>query len=251
MNGSLAGRRVVVTRPVGQAQELVSRLGESGAQVIELPLTQIVPIDQSPQMDAALDQIAGYEIIVVTSANGAVCLADRLEARALTLNPSTTVVAVGQATAGALIGRGIRVDRLPRRATGEAIVAELAAKDLSGVRILLPRAREGRPELPAGLRRAGATVDDIAFYETARQPVEPGAVAAIRTATDIVFTAPSGVEAFAAVGGPGVATGVRIVTIGPTTSAAARQAGLTVAAESSEQSVDGVMAALIQAAIAG
>jgi uroporphyrinogen III methyltransferase/synthase len=245
MSRPLAGRRVVVTRPAGQARELVQRLTALGAQVVELPLTRIETLVETAQIDAALNRIAAYDIIVVTSANGADCFADRLVASGTEPDERTTIIAVGAATAAALRGRGVRVDRIPQRATGEAIVAELAHADLTGVRILLPRAREGRPELPAGLSRAGAIVDDVAFYDTVRCPVAPEAVQAALAADDIVLTAPSGVEAFAALVGDARNSRLRIVTIGPTTSAAVRDLGLTVSVESAEQSSDGLIAAIV------
>ena len=77
MSRPLAGRRVVVTRPAGQARELVQRLTALGAHVVELPLTRIEPVVEPAQIDAALAQIAAYDIIVVTSVNGAECFSDR------------------------------------------------------------------------------------------------------------------------------------------------------------------------------
>ncbi len=244
MSRPLAGRRVVVTRPVGQSRELVDRLTALGAEVVELPLTMVVPIAASAQIDQALDGITTYGVIVVTSANGAACFAEQLVARGVAPAQATTVVAVGAATAATLRAHGLVVDRIPQRATGRAIVAELADVDLVGVRILLPRALVGRPELPAGLRDAGALVDDIPFYETVRSSVSPEAVAETLGADDIVLTAPSGVEAFTELVGREAAAALRIVTIGPTTSEAARRAGLAVAAESAEQSVEGLIAAI-------
>ncbi len=244
MSRPLTGRRVVVTRPATQARELVDRLTALGADVVALPLTRIVPIIEDAQIDEALGQITTYDIIVVTSVNGADCFADRLAAGGTAPAATTTIIAVGAATAAALQGRGIAVNRIPQRATGEAIVAELADGDLAGMRILLPRAREGRPELPAGLRRAGAIVDDVAFYDTVRCAVEPAAVEAALAAHDIVLTAPSGVDAFAALVGQRPLT-IRLVTIGPTTSVAARNRGLTVSAESLEQSAAGLIAAIL------
>lgn len=240
----LTGRRVVVTRPASQARELVDRLTALGAQVVELPLTRIVPITESAQIDDALGRLDDYQVIVVTSVNGAECFVDRLAERGAMPNRATTIVAVGTVTADALRRRSIAVDRIPAQATGEAIVAELAQHDLRGVRILLARARAGRPELPEGLRRAGAIVDDVALYDTVRAAVEPEAVAAALDAHDIVLTAPSGAEALVDLVGQGRDVGLRIVTIGPTTSATARRLGLTVASESTEQSVDGLIAAI-------
>ncbi len=243
MTRPLAGRRVVVTRPVGQAQELVEGVAALGAQVVELPVTAILPIAGSAEIDAALGRLADYQVIVVTSANGATCFAERLVSSGVAPAARTTIVAVGDATAAALGRHGITVHLRPRVATGAAIVAELAARDLVGTWILLPRARAGRPELPAGLREAGAIVDDVAFYETVRSPVTAEAVEAARRSHDVVLTAPSNVEAYIEVLGPDAAV-LRVVTIGPTTSAAVRRAGLTVAAESTEQSVAGLLGAI-------
>jgi uroporphyrinogen III methyltransferase/synthase len=240
----LAGRRVVVTRPVGQSRELVDRLTALGAEAVELPLTMVVPIAEGAQIDQALEGIATYGVIVVTSANGAACFVEQLAARGVAPAQATTLVAVGAATAATLRAHGLVVDRIPQRATGGAIVAELADVNLVGVRILLPRALVGRPELPAGLRRAGAVVDDVPFYETVRSAVTPEALTEALAADDIVLTAPSGVDAFTELVGCEAAAALRIVTIGPTTSEAARHAGLTVSAESAEQSVDGLIAAI-------
>lgn len=242
MSRPLTGRRVVVTRPLGQSRELVDRLRTLGADVVELPLTRVVPIEQSVEIDHALDLIAEYDVIVVTSVNGADCLADRMAARGVA-PASAILVAVGAATADALAAHGLVVDRIPQQATGAALVADLADVELDGARVLLPRALVGRPELPAGLRRAGAIVDDVPFYETVRSAVTPAAVAAALAADDIVLTAPSGVAAYVELTWD-VRHGPRVVTIGPTTSGAARGAGLTVSAESAEQSVDGLVAAI-------
>jgi uroporphyrinogen III methyltransferase / synthase len=244
MSTLLTGRRVVVTRPVDQAAELVERLRALGAEVVELPLTRIVPIGHSDEIEAALGRLDQYDIVVVTSANGAVCLADRLDAARATVSTGTRVVAVGEATATALRARGIHVDDLPAQATGAAIVAALTAGAVAGMRVLLPRARAGRPELPDGLRRAGVHVDDVAFYDTVGCDVDPAAVAAALKCTDLILTAPSGAERLAALVSDPPSLQPRIVTIGPTTSAAARALGFVVAAESADQSVSGLVNAL-------
>jgi len=150
-------------------------------------------------------------------------------------------------TAGRLRERDLRVDRVPSQATGAAIAAELTAEGLAGAGVLLLRARAGRPELPAALRSAGATVDDVALYDTVRVQPTPAAVAGVLASDLVVLTAPSAVESLAeALGGEGVA-GVSVVSIGPTTTAAARAAGFTVVAESTAQSVDGLVDAVLRA----
>ena len=247
MSASLAGRRVVVTRPAEQARALVERLAKLGAEVVAVPLIEIVPVATSREIDAALGSLDRYDVIVVTSANGADCLADRLGDHALALPAGALALAVGEATAARMAAHGLRVDRVPRQATGAAIVATLTADGIAGARVLLPRARDGRPELPAGLRAAGAIVDDVAFYDTVACTPAPHAVERALDADLIVLTAPSAVEVLAGCIGSGPSGAVRVASIGPSTSAAARRAGFTVLAEARDQSVDGLVAAVVDA----
>ena len=247
MTRPLRGRRIVVTRPERQAAGLVERLSVLGADVASVPLIRIVAIDDDPRIDAALDRLAEYAMVIVTSANAADCLVDTLRRRGLELPPAVSVVAIGGATTARLGEYRIRADIVPLRATGADILASLADHPIAGTRVLLPRAREGRPELPRGLRAAGALVDDIAFYDTA--PVVPGedGVAAIIEADAVVVTSPSAVNALVSAIRGHAARSIRVVTIGPTTSDAATRHGLVVSAEAADQSVDGLAEALVRA----
>ena len=237
MSSPLQGRKVVVTRPAAQARVLIDELAALGAGVVEAPLTRIVPVDPPPVLDTV-----GYAYVIVTSANGARCFIRALQRSGAVIASETTVVAVGDRTARELADGGVRVDVVPDRATGAGIVAALADRDLTGARVLLPRAREGRPELPAGLRAAGAVVDDLALYDTVAVSLTATQRDAARSADDVILTAPSAVAVFVAEVGRD--TELRLVTIGPTTSQAVRDAGLVVAVEAEEQSVDGLISAV-------
>jgi uroporphyrinogen-III synthase len=98
--------------------------------------------------------------------------------------------------------------------------------------VLLPRPAEGRPELLAGLVAAGADVTAVEAYRTL-----PAAPEAIRPLADwiaagqvdaVAFASPSAVKAVTAGLGERAALLSRVViaAIGPTTSAALREAGL-------------------------
>src|SRR5205807_2474818 len=66
----LFGKRVLVTRPRGQAGDMVRRLEQLGAAVSVLPAVEIrEPADWSP-VDRALADLARFRWVVFTSANG-------------------------------------------------------------------------------------------------------------------------------------------------------------------------------------
>jgi uroporphyrinogen-III synthase len=105
--------RVIVTRPRAQAEPLAAALRERGFEPVLCPLIETVPIDDGPV------EVAGYDWVVVTSANGA----EQLARRHLGYLPR--IAAVGAATAQALADYGIAADFVPRDASQAGLVAEL------------------------------------------------------------------------------------------------------------------------------
>jgi uroporphyrinogen-III synthase len=243
MTAALQNLVVVVTRPQNQSADLVAALRELGATVHALPLIATEPLATTPEIAGAVAGLAGYDIVILTSAMGADCFADRLAEAGARVAPTTSVVAIGAATARALADRGIASRRVSDEATGAAIVAAMRS-ELPGRRVLLPRARRGRPELPAGLRTAGADVDDVAFYDTIDVVPDDTAVAAAFPADVVVFTAPSAVRNGCACIGAERLRASRLVAIGPTTTGAIHDVGLSVAAEADSQTVAGLVRAV-------
>jgi uroporphyrinogen III methyltransferase/synthase len=247
----LAGRTVVVTRARPQASELSARLRVLGADVVELPAIRIAPVPGGAAIDAACAAIGDYRLIVLTSVNGVDALFDRMAERGLdarAIDAACAVAAIGPATAARLAERGIRADVVPERFVAEALLEALADRPLAGVRVLVARAREARPELVDGLRARGAAVDEVALYDTLAEPAGRRELDAALGADYLTFTASSTVRAFVGLLGPGDRgrlDGPRTVSIGPITSATLREEGLRVDAEASEHTVPGLVAALL------
>ena len=247
--GPLFGRRVVVTRARAQAGALSERLRGLGAEVIELPTIRIRPL-ADPLIDAACGDIGRYRMLVLTSVNGVDCLFERLaevgrDARAL--DPACEVVAIGPATAERLAARGLRADLVPERYVAEGILDALGDRELAGVPVLVARAAEARPELVAGLRARGAEVAEVAVYATEVEDPPRGRVEAALAADVITFTASSTVRNFAGLLTPLEIDqlAARVVTIGPITSATAREAGFAVAAEANPHTIPALVEAVI------
>jgi uroporphyrinogen III methyltransferase / synthase len=247
----LAGRRIVVTRARAQASELRDRLETLGAEVIELPVIRIVPVGSSPEIAAALDGLADYDYVVLTSPNGARCLFERLAERGLdarAFESATRIVAIGPGTADALADGGIRADVVPERFIAEGILDALTGEELSGRRVLVARAREARDTLIDGLRERDASVDVVALYDTVTETPTSEQVAAALSADTITFTASSTVTSFMALlrdEDRAKLSDLRVVSIGPVTSATVRAAGLEVHAEATEHTIPGLVAALL------
>ena len=244
----LLGRSVVVTRARAQASGLAARLRALGAEVIEAPAIRIVPRD-GPDLDRALDEIGRYALVCLTSPNGVRLLAAGLtrggrDARALA---GATIAAIGPGTARELLDFGIRADVVPERSVAEALVEALEPVPVEGRRVLVARAAEARDVLPDALRERGAQVDVVELYDTVPEELSEDRLQAVARADYVTFTSSSTVRFFmSAVGGNGVGTGARIVSIGPVTSATAREHGLEVHVEAERHDVDGLVEALVR-----
>jgi uroporphyrinogen III methyltransferase/synthase len=260
----LHGKRVAVTRARAQASGLAATLRDLGAEVVELPTIRIEPRIESDEVRRAVERIGEYELICVTSPNGARLLFEALDAAGLDARAlggtekqqagggttggrdGTTVAAIGPGTARALREHGIRADIVPERFVAEALVEALAEVEVSGKRVLVARAAEARDVLPDALRERGAEVDVVSLYETVREEPSAKAIEDAQDADYLTFTSSSTVRNLTEALGDRFPTSARIISIGPVTSDAARDAGLAVHVEATRHDIDGLVAALLQ-----
>lgn len=250
MSGPLAGRRVLVTRRLEQAQGLTSRLREAGAEVVELPLIETAPPEDSAPLDAALARLHRYDWLAFASANAVRAVADRLAALGLadaSVGQGTAVASVGAATSAAFreaFPRGSVSLEPAAEFRAEALLAAFRSRGVNGERFLLPVSDRGRETLAHGLREAGGQVDSVVAYRTRPAPDLPERLSGIlKSGLDIaVFASPSAVEAFVAAAGK--AKPVAAAVIGPVTEAAALAAGLEVRVVAEVSSAEGLFFAL-------
>jgi uroporphyrinogen-III synthase len=127
--------------------------------------------------------------------------------------------------------------------------ALVAAREVAGQRVLVPRAEDGREEAIAILREAGAQVEAIAAYRTVTASADDPALAhglgLLRrgeVAVCAVF-APSQVAALDALVGVRAIT-ARFAAIGETTAAALRAAGATAVAVAGAPTPEGLAKAV-------
>jgi uroporphyrinogen III methyltransferase/synthase len=261
----LYGRRVVVTRARAQASGLAKELRGLGAEVVELPAIRIEPLLDSDEVRSAVERIGDYALICVTSPNGAHLLfealgAAGLDARALAgpemervgqagsgvaAKTGAAVAAIGPGTARALAEHGIAADIVPERFVAESLIEALDEIEVAGKRILVARAAEARDAIPKHLEGRGAEVDVVALYETVREEPAAEAMESAQGADYIAFTSSSTVRNLTDALGNRFPRNARIVSIGPVTSKAAREAGLEVHVEAKRHDIEGLVAALL------
>lgn len=145
---------------------------------------------------------------------------------------------VGAATAEAARAAGCRVELVSSEATARGLARELLERTGKDEVALHLAARDGRSDIEDAFNEAGARLATLAVYST-EPAAEPAPVPAVDA---VLFASPSAVRIAARAGGIDART--RVLSIGPTTSAALREAGLPVHAEATTRDLDGLLAAL-------
>lgn len=249
---SLFGKGVVITRPEPQAASMATLLRDAGARVIAFPTIRIAPPESWDGLDAAIQRLETYAWLIFTSANGVHYFLERLRAAGKDLRDlkGIRLCTIGPATAAVLEGQGLRVDLVPETYLSEGVVAAFERYNLSGQRILLPRAEKARDVIPDGLARRGAFVDVVTAYRTVnsgRKATELAEQIARGHVDVLTFTSPSTVTNFLEIMGPEflpIPAGIRVACIGPVTAAAARKAGLPVDILQETYTVQGLVESL-------
>lgn len=244
MPGTLTGKTILVTRARPQSGVFSGALRELGARVVEIPTIEIVPA-VSPELDKAIDSLDRYDWLFFTSVNGATIFFERLHE----LSPKgetrlPRICAIGPATSEEICRFGYLVDLQPTLFQAEGIIDELSALyggELSGLKILIPRARVARQILPESLMELGAEVDVIPVYDT---KLPPDSAALLRKVLSeihldlITFTSSSTVQNFVSLaGGAPSLSRYKCAAIGPITARTAEENDLQVVLQPSSSTI--------------
>jgi uroporphyrinogen-III synthase len=245
----MEGKRIVITRAVQQAGELRSLLQQRGARVLLYPCIAVVaPADPAP-LDRALQDLAAgaFDWLILTSANAAMVMAQRLQILGLLPPRRVALACVGPATAQAaqsLLGMQTRV--LPRTYLAEALLPAL--RPLLPARLLLLQAEQARPVLREELAAAGATITAIVAYRTVAGEggVHLSTLLKNRQVDAITFTSASTVRnclaRLRAEGAePSLLAAVCLACIGPLTAQALRALNLAVSVLPGEQTIEALV----------
>lgn len=163
---ALKGKKILVTRPAERSGTLASKLRANGADVLEYPCIETVPILPCADMEAALQNIEQYQWLCFTSPAGVECMwtclrGMGLDARAL---GNVKIAVIGSGTSKALMNYGIAHDLIPEVYDAEHLGADLA--NVATGKVLVLRAEIGSVMLNEALDAKNIAYDDISVYKT-------------------------------------------------------------------------------------
>ena len=281
----LGGKRILLTRPKELISEMAARLRRLGAEVVELPAIDTVPIDPNPALDDCLGRFFGTSCRAQTAESAAVteavtrgCMQNAEHAQDSRHSPDwlvftsptgvrifmdrflqdhdirdlwgTRIASIGAGSSRRLKQYGIKPEFVPSVFDGQTLGRELAGKiiqeknvpdqnarencvlqdEAAPVRILIPRAAIGNPELIEELKKIGSVeILDIPTYNTEYRSSGIVDVKGLLSEGSIdyaVFTSASTVRGFRAQVEGLDLSGLKAVCIGRQTRAAADALGM-------------------------
>jgi uroporphyrinogen III methyltransferase / synthase len=246
----LSGKRILITRAAAQAKALSQPLEDLGADAIICPTIEIVPAENTTELETALAELAEIDMLILSSVNAVEFFFSFLDK--MGLGPDNLqkiqVIAVGPKTARAIEANGLQVDSMPADYRAEGIL-DLLGDKVAGKRVLYPRAGLARDILPSRLTDAGAKVLAPVAYSSV-SPVETAEKLrqAFQNGLDLLtFTASSTVRNFMQLISPewlDAARQIPVASIGPLTSQTAREHGLQVAVEPKDSTLEAMVEAI-------
>ncbi len=247
----LFGKRVLVTRAEHQAGELSRLLLARGAVPVEMPVIKISHPASWQELDKAVAELNRFDWIIFTSVNAVDMFWKRLQAKKLDARQfnSVKIAAIGPATAAALECSGLRPNYVPKAYTSLGLLAGLKKQDITGSRILLPRADIAGDELNDGLTKLGAKVHQVTAYRTSTvtRPVAQAMKMLIGGEIEVItFTSASTVNGLLKIlgGKLELIKKAKLACIGPDTAAALAVKGLKADIVAGEHTIMGLVEAL-------
>jgi uroporphyrinogen-III synthase len=268
----LTGLRVLVTRARGHSEKLAALLRPLGAEISEIPVIEISKPDDFAGLDRGLHNLGQYNWLIFASQNAVEHTMARAQAIGVEIgadlgnSPGLKLAAIGPATAGALIKKGLTVDFCPSNFSAEFLVEEFPGYPcLAGTKVFWPKTNIGRTLIADQLTAAGATVDTAIAYLTGLPPkhmdlarqlvdtLEAGKIdvitlASAQSARNLAKLLELGLSLSgkAATGSlDKLLAPVKIAAIGPITANAARQALGRADIEAEEYTLSGLTEALL------
>lgn len=156
---------LIATLPLREKlQDMCERLGARAYSVCDM---EVVPAEGMAGFTQEIHRLGQYDWVAFTSQNAIGLFFERLRQEEIDLRSLSHLkfAVVGEGTKAALWKQGFRTDYMPERYTTTALAEGLCGRIAPAERILLPRAKQGNPQLTEILGRAGVETVEFSIYD--------------------------------------------------------------------------------------
>lgn len=173
----LSGRRIVVTRPQGQAEALSALIRQAGGEALEIPALEIRDLADLAPFHSVVERLDSFDTAIFVSRNAVRKTFALIGARPWPAQ--LRMATVGNGSREELESHGITGVIAPGgQADSEALLALEQFSDVAGKRIVIFRGDGGRTLLGDTLNARGALVEQAPCYRRVRPPQSAALLAA-------------------------------------------------------------------------
>ena len=236
---------VSITGTKRLTDKLMTELSELGATVKKVYSLKVKEFEDNFEFDNALKEINDYQVVVLTSMNGANIFLNRLKEDHIDIRKLSDIrfAVVGSGTAEVLENVGIFPDIVPEKYTVECLGNKLVESLRADDRLLILRASQASPLLTKILSDNHINYKEIKTYD-----VEGDHKSSCNVKTDfLTFASASGVEEFFA-SGCSISEKTKVICIGEITACVLRKHGVSEYSVCETQNVQGIIDSILMEA---
>lgn len=252
----LFGKRIAITRTRQQSSQLMHRLHQLGADVLELPLIQVSSAVDETVKEEIFSELGSYDWIVFSSPNGVRYFFEAFFAEFKDLRSMgfMRIAAVGPATAREIEKLHFQVEVMPETYTGSELAqALIETGSIEHAKVLVVKGNLGTDDLIKPLEEQWAIVDRFDVYKTEPTNLSNNQAAErFRKlgAHGITFTSGSTVRSFVKQAKSlqleqGAET-PKTFSIGPSTSGVMKEMHVPLMREAQEATLEGLVEAIVK-----
>lgn len=243
----LSGLTIGITGTPSFTDRLETALKAQGARTIPIMEMEVIPEEDPKEMTITdlLKQDLPFTWLVFTSVNGVDLFFDiflKKEKGDLRCLGNLRFAVIGEATRIALHAHGFYADLMPNDYCSESLAKELIKVLTPSDRVLLARSRNGSIKLSKELEKQAIFYKDLALYHVKGKPLADDML--LPQCTHLVFGSASGVKSF--LKKFTIPENTAVLAIGPVTSDALKEAGITSDMEAGSFDIPGIIKRLTQ-----
>ncbi|MGM0620034.1 MAG: uroporphyrinogen-III synthase [Bacteroidota bacterium] len=253
MNLPLKNKLFISTRPAGRSDEMKRLFENAGAELMEMPMIQIVPLSISAEEKKLVKNIKQFDWLILTSANGVYYFFESFNkiSEKQKLPGHLKIAVIGNKTQKKLEEYGYSPDFVNPGNTAEdfsdAFLKHLQ-KEKAHPNILLALGKLARTVIQDELKNS-ANCNRIDFYTTnTPDSVDQNIMQQIEEDRYemLIFTSPSGIKNFLKITRTTNFENLRVACIGETTARTAKENGIEPLVVAEEASAKGLVDSIIK-----
>ncbi len=161
------GQKILVTRPVDQAEFLAQAIKEAGGVPLLFPMLEIAPVEDENALHQQIARLGDFDLVIFISPNAVQHGMEAIRKVLGSMPAHVRVAAIGMSSAKALQELGAFEVIVPSgRQDSEGLLDEL--KEAEGLRVMILRGDGGRELLGDTLRARGAHVEYATCYRRSK-----------------------------------------------------------------------------------